>query len=172
MGVCTQFAVHAEALPNNWSAVQLLPSLQLVGHELGGSQVSPGSMTPLPQLGWQSGSLLALQPAGQQPSEAPHAVMAVCWQRTLHSAALPTSVSAVQALPSLQLVGQELGGSQVSLASMTPLPHTGVQLGSLVALQPEGQQPSSRPHWVTCWRTQRAVQFSAEPCMVSVVQGF
>ena len=56
-------------------------------------------------------------------------------------------MSVVQAMPSLQLVGQELGPdtipvSQVSPDSTTPLPQTAVQSVSLVALQPEGQQPS------------------------------
>jgi hypothetical protein len=48
--------------------VQALPSLQLVGHELGGSHVSPLSTTPLPQLAEQSVSVAASQPVGQQPS--------------------------------------------------------------------------------------------------------
>ena len=39
-----------------------------VGHEDGGSQVSPASWMLLPQVGEQSLSLLALQPVGQQPS--------------------------------------------------------------------------------------------------------
>ena len=59
----------------------------------------------------------------------------------------PVSVSVVQALPSSQLVGQapvpdKIPLSQVSPDSTTPLPQTGVQSVSLVALQPEGQQPS------------------------------
>src|SRR5438477_545644 len=89
-------------LPVVVSTVHALPSLQLAGHVPGGSQVSPGSMTPLPQLAEQSESVFALQPAGQQPSPAAHAVM-----------------------PSLQLAGHDEGGSQVSPGSITPLPHDG-----------------------------------------------
>ena len=48
----------------------------------------------------------------------------------------------VQALPSSQEVGQEDFGSQVSPFSTTPLPHFGEQSESLLALHPEGQQPS------------------------------
>ena len=57
--------------------VQALPSLQVVGQVDPGSQVSPGSTTPLPQLGEQSESVFALHPAGQQPSPATQVVMVV-----------------------------------------------------------------------------------------------
>ena len=76
-------------LPVIWSMVQELLSLQVVGQEVAGSQVSPFSTTPLPQLGEQSESVLAVQPAGQQPSPATQAVMAVWLQATLQLALLP-----------------------------------------------------------------------------------
>jgi hypothetical protein len=50
-------------------------SLQLVGHELIGSQVSPDSTVPLLQRTEQSLSVLLLHPAGQQPSLDRHCVM-------------------------------------------------------------------------------------------------
>ena len=63
------------ALPVMTSLVQASPSLQLVGQLPCGSQVSPLSKTPLPQVCEQSLSVAASQPAGQQPSAAMHAVM-------------------------------------------------------------------------------------------------
>src|SRR5439155_21811148 len=74
IGVCWQAAVQLLALPPKVSTVQGLPSLQAVmscGHEAGGSQVSPDSSTLLPQVGEQSGSVLALHDDGQQPSRGP-----------------------------------------------------------------------------------------------------
>jgi hypothetical protein len=68
-----------------------LPSLQEVGQEDFGSQVSPFSTTPLPQLGEQSESLLALHPAGQQPSPETQVVMVVWLQDTLQLALLPVT---------------------------------------------------------------------------------
>ena len=64
-------------------------SSQLVGQEAGGSQVSPFSTAPLPQVGEQSRSVLALHLARQQPSAAPQVVMAVWVQATLQVALLP-----------------------------------------------------------------------------------
>jgi hypothetical protein len=57
--------------------VQALPSLQFVGHELGGSHVSPISTTPLPQLAEQSESVAAPQPVGQHPSPGVQVLMAL-----------------------------------------------------------------------------------------------
>jgi hypothetical protein len=51
--------------------------------------------------------------------------MGTLLQATLQLDAEPVSRSVVHALPSLHVVGQEDGGSQVSPASTTPLPHTG-----------------------------------------------
>ena len=53
IGVCEQAAVQAAAEPARVSAVQALPSSQLAGQGLAGSlgsQVSPGSNFPLPQV--------------------------------------------------------------------------------------------------------------------------
>jgi hypothetical protein len=69
--------------------MQALPSLQEVGQDDAGSQVSPGSTTPLPQDGEQSESLLAVHPAGQQPSPETQVVMEVWLQVTLQLALLP-----------------------------------------------------------------------------------
>ena len=41
-----------------------------------------------------------------------------------------------------QLCGHEASGSQLSMASMAPLPQTMPQSLSLVVVQPDGQQPS------------------------------
>jgi hypothetical protein len=69
--------------------VQALPSSQDVGQDEAGSQVSPFSTTPLPQLGEQSESVLAVHPAGQQPSPEIQAVRLVWLQATLQLALLP-----------------------------------------------------------------------------------
>ena len=87
-------------------------------------------------------SLLLVQPAGQQPSLAAQAVIAVCEQATLQLAALPVIVSVVQTSPSLQFCGQLPTGSQVSPLSRTPLPQVREQSVSVLASQAEGQQPS------------------------------
>src|SRR5438105_2225096 len=57
MSLCTQDEVQVLGFPITKSLVQAMPSLQLAfdcGQLAGGSQVSPSSTTPLPQLGWQS----------------------------------------------------------------------------------------------------------------------
>ena len=69
--------------------MQAFLSSQEVGQEDFGSQVSPLSTTPLPHFGAQSESLLALHPAGQQPSPATQVVMAVWVHATLQLALLP-----------------------------------------------------------------------------------
>ena len=51
-------ALQVAGLPVIVSIVQELPSLQFCGQLAGGSQVSPASTTPLPQLTEQSLSLL------------------------------------------------------------------------------------------------------------------
>jgi hypothetical protein len=60
-----------------------------VGQEVFGSQVSPFSTTPLPHFGEQSESVLALHPAGQQPSPETQVVTGVWLQATLQLALLP-----------------------------------------------------------------------------------
>jgi len=77
--------------PTSRSCVQGFASAQVVGHAPGRpgamavSQVSFGaSTTPSPQVEEQSGSVAAVQPAGQQPSlAAAQAVTTVVWQRAL-----------------------------------------------------------------------------------------
>lgn len=144
---CVQLSVQDAALPAVPSMVHALESLQLsIWHMLGGSQVSPPSRVPLPQVGEQSLSVLALQPGGQQLSPFSQAVMVWCAQADVQLAGLPVGVSRVHATPSLQLIiAHALGGSQVSPASTIRLPQLAEQLLSLVALQPPGQQPS--PFW-------------------------
>ena len=136
--------------------------------EAGGSQVSPDSTTPLPQVGGQSESalvVLVLHPVGQQPSPALQAVMAVWVQAAVQLALLPVSPSTVQALPSLQeaRVGQEEGRSQVSPDSTTPLPHLGVQSESLFALHPAGQQPSPETQVLMAVWLQATLQLALLP---------
>ena len=77
-----------------------LLSLQLTGQLDGGSHVSPGSTTPLPQLEVQSLSVFESHPAGQQPSLFTHATMEVCEHATLQLSGLPVMVSFVHELPS------------------------------------------------------------------------
>jgi hypothetical protein len=154
-------AVQSAALPTSTSLVQTFPSSQLVGQLPGGSQVSPGSTTPLSQRGAQSLSLFALHPAGQQPSPPVQVTTGRWLQVALQVVALPPRVSRVQAFPSLQLVGQDAGGSQVSPGSTTPLPHTAGQSPSLAAVQPAAQQPSPPAHTATGVWVQPAVQAEA-----------
>jgi hypothetical protein len=90
----------------------------------------------------QSSSSAALQPAGQQPSPGTQDTMSLNSHRALQLAALPVRVSTVHRSLSSQLLGQVEVGSQVSLASMVPLPQVVEQSMSRVASQPAGQQPS------------------------------
>jgi hypothetical protein len=63
-----------------------------------------------------------------------------------------------------QAVGQEASGSQVSFASLTPLPHTIRQSLSSLPLQPAGQQPSFDLH-IDSWpdSTHMALHSAALP---------
>jgi hypothetical protein len=149
MAVLLQATLQVAALPVSWSRVQALPSSQVAGHVVAGSQVSPASRTPLPQLAEQSVSAVASQPTGQQPSPGAHALMAVWLHATLQLAALPVIWSWVHALPSSQLAGHVVAGSQVSPASTTPLPQLAEQSESSAALHAAGQQPSPPTHVVT-----------------------
>jgi hypothetical protein len=94
-------------------------------------------------------SLPWLQPGGQQPSPFWQAVMRGCGlgHCALQLAALPVSVSMVQASPSSQVVGQL--PSQVSGASTVLLPQVLEQSLSLAWVQPAGQQPSPLAQVVT-----------------------
>lgn len=109
--------------------VHAFPSLQSVGHRRVGSQVSPRSITPSPQLPEQSSSRLESQPVGQHPSRLTQVVMPMNSQVALQLALEPTSLSAVQAVPSSHAAGQLDGGSQVSPGSMLPLPQVAPHAG-------------------------------------------
>jgi hypothetical protein len=104
------------------------------------AQFSVPSFTPFPQRAGQSESLLLLHPEGQQPSPELHAVTGACVHTTSQLPAFPVLTSVVHALPSLQLAGQL--PSQISPGSTTPFPHVAPQSLSVLALQPDGQQPS------------------------------
>jgi hypothetical protein len=143
----------------------------MAGQETGqGSQVSLCSLMPLPHRAAQSGSLLALQLEGQQPSSGWHLV---CWASGMHSAAqVPEFTSLRSWQPSGgHSVGQEVSGSQVSLPSLVPLPQTTRQSLSVSGVQPIGQQPSPSVQPVI-WpdSAQRAVHWSAAPCRTKPVQ--
>src|SRR5690348_12318623 len=90
-------------------------------------------------------SFRAAQPVGQQRSDvAPEQVrIGMCSHLTLQAFGSPESFSAVQGSPSsAQVVGQLLGGSQVSDISTRPLGQTGTQSESVAPVQPVGQQRS------------------------------
>jgi hypothetical protein len=170
MGEKLHAAEQLAALPVRRSMVQALPSLQLVGHVDGRSQVSPVSTTPFPQLGEQSLSLLALHPGAQHPSPDLHSVMGEKLHAAEQLAALPVKWSMVQALPSLQLVGHVDGKSQVSPTSTTPFPQLGEQSLSLLALHPGAQHPSPDLHSVMGEKLHAAEQLVALPVSESMVQ--
>ena len=140
-----------------------LPSSQLVGQELGGSQVSPLSTTPLPHPAEQSESLAEVQPVGQHPSPVAQVLMAPWLQATLQFWALPVSWSTVHASPSSQLVGHEIDGSQVSPLSTTPLPQLAEQSVSLAEPQFAGQQPSPEAHALMAPKLHARLQVAALP---------
>jgi hypothetical protein len=137
-------------------------------------------MTPLPHLDGQSASVLALQPAAQHPSVAVplQAVIEVCEHVGSQLVMLPPCVSTVHESPSSQLKVLHSGvageASQVSFPSRTPLPHTGAQSLSFVALHaprpPPGQHPSPLTQAVTGLCAQVMLHVAAAPFCVSVVQ--
>ena len=137
----------------------LMSTWQVVGQFP--SQLSPASRTPFPHLGWQSLSLFAFAPGGQQPSPLFASAITV-WEHTrLQPWADPTPRSCVHALPSSQLRSHL--PSQVSARSTTPLPHTGWQSLSLFAFAPGGQQPSALRGRVMKLLVHIALQRSLEP---------
>jgi hypothetical protein len=159
MGKYRQAALQFAELPIKVSVVHTTLSLQCDGQDDDGSQVSLASTVPLPQLAEQSLSLALLHPDGQQPSPGAQRVMGWWEQAILQVLALPVSKSMVQAMPSLQEVGQEAGGSQVSPGSRVPLPQWGEQSSSVALLQPAGQQPSPLAQAVmgSCWQAESQV---------------
>jgi hypothetical protein len=156
--------VHAAAVPLVVTMVLALftQAVCRAVQALAGSQVSPRSTTPLPQLGAQSLSLLALQPDGQQPSLLAQAVcMPAFTHATLHIAAVPVRLRSWQPIAG-QVVGQL--PSQVSPLSTMPLPQRTAQSASVVLLQVLGQQASPAVHAVvTVVFTQCASQLAALP---------
>jgi len=121
----------------------------------------------------QSLSVAEVQPVGQQWSAAAveQVVIGTWRQAALQVSGLPTSTSAVHGSPSSgQVVGQVLGGSQVSPFPTWPSPQTGRQSESLVSSQPTGQQPSSLRQATMARCVHPRVQFWIEPLSMSVVQ--
>jgi hypothetical protein len=115
----------------------------------------------------------AEQPVGQQKSafDPEQAVMGTCRQAALQWTGSPMSCSFVQGSPSSgQLVGQVLGGSQVSPAPIRPSGQWGLQSESVAVVHPAGQQPSSSRQAViaSCWQVR--VQPATEPEARSTVQ--
>jgi hypothetical protein len=150
-----------------------------IGHEESGSQVSPDSTTPLPQLAGQSTSRLAsdvLQPGGQQPSAVvPLHAFCVVVHLKLQVAGDPEGVTTSQQFgPGAQELGHVEGGSHVSPAvvSMNPSPHP-AQSESLPAVHPAGQHWSlpAVEHVFGAW-LQTTLHVDALPVCVSVVQLF
>jgi hypothetical protein len=89
----------------------------------------------------QSRSFCAVHPTGQHRSLAAlEQVFGVCWQTTLHVAAVPVCGSSVQSFWSSH-TGHDPGGSHVSPGSTRPLPQP-AQSVSVIALHAAGQQPS------------------------------
>ncbi len=150
--------------PTSLSRVQAMPSSHAIGHApaplaMPTSQVSLGSTTPLPQLGEQSVSDVASQEAGQQPSPDTQEVTGEFLHDAEHPE--PTSVSAVQAIPSSQDFGQApvpdwIAVSQLSGGSTVPLPQLAEQSESDCGSQPAGQQPSPFAQLVISVRAQDA----------------
>jgi len=92
----------------------------------------------------QSLSTWEVHASGQQPSPLSQTDTGSSWQRALHALAAPVTCATVQALAVLHdaCVGQLSGGSQVSSASITPLPQVAEQSESVSGVAPPGQQPS------------------------------
>ncbi len=131
--------------------VQALPSLQSVGQTLAGSQVSPGSTCPLPQLAEHSESFACVQPEPQQLSLLRHSAICLYSQRRLQVWAEPTSSSVVQAVPSSHVDGHVLGGSQVSPGSIFWLPQTASH-----------ETPPSKPHFAMAPPCTRSISFRSK----------
>jgi hypothetical protein len=140
---------------------------QLVGQSP--SHCSPFSLTPLPQTGAQSESLLALAAFGQQPSPLLAVVIAAAPHATLHICGEPWSLPGWQASTAghdvLQLP------SQISPESITPLPHETGQSLSLPEFAPVGQHWSPLAAFVIGVWLQTASQVATAPLNVSTVHG-
>jgi hypothetical protein len=88
----------------------------------------------------------------------------------LHIAEDPVRTFIVQAFMSSHVAGQF--PSQVSPASTTPLPQTGAQSVSFVALQPGAQQPSPPAHAVIGGYEHVTLHCAAFPVRTFVVHAF
>jgi hypothetical protein len=166
----TQLAVQAAADPISFLRMQPF-HMQVAGQLDGGSQVSPVSTAPLPHLGEQSLSMLALQAGGQQPSPAVHAVCATSSTHWAWQVPPLTSRRCWQPMAGHE-VGQLVSGSHVSpqVASIWPLPQVQLQSLSVAVVQPDGQQPSPDAQ-VVCGpsSTHLAVQLAAVPVSLRFV---
>jgi hypothetical protein len=167
-GVLVHLTLQAPAVPVRTSVVHALLSLHVVGQLP--SHVSVPLTLPSPQNGFvQSLSPGAEQPLGQQVSPLVQTVSGALVHLTLQALAVPVRTSDVQALPSLQVVGQL--PSQVSPGSTTPLPHGGGwQSMSPGRAQPLGQHESPLAQVVTALCVHWNVQAAALPVDASVVQ--
>jgi len=177
MGTWRQVTSQCSGSPTSSSVVQGSPSSgQVVGQVVLGSQVSPAPTCLSPHLPAQSLSLSALQPGGQQPSSFMQPTMGAWVQRRVQLALDPLARSVVQASSSSQVRAQAPGSpaviarSQASPASTAPSPQTGVQSGSLAAVQPAGQQLSPEVQAVIGTATHEEVQLVGDPRKVSVMQ--
>jgi hypothetical protein len=140
IGLFVQSAVHWPALPSGISIVQAFLSSQELGQSEP-SHFSFPSLRPFPHIALQSESLLAFAPSGQQPSPPAGLVIGVFEHSALHEPAFPISLSAVHGSLSSHEEGQS-SPSQISLPSLTPLPHISVQSLSSLAFAPGGQHIS------------------------------
>jgi hypothetical protein len=142
IATCVHVTLQFMSLPLRTSSVHGSSSRQSCGHGvlLDGSHVSPAALstTASPHRAEQSLSVSGVQPLGQQPSPPAQASITVVRQTRLHSSGVPDADTRRQALLSGHF-GQLSGGSQVSPASVTPLPQTGAQSPSFEAFAPLGQ---------------------------------
>jgi hypothetical protein len=138
-----------QPLPVTPSCVHGLLSSQFAALGQFPSHFSPRSTVPLPHFGWQSLSLFAFAPFGQQPSPLNGLPIAISVHKLLQLFTLPVNRSIVQALLSLQAVGQGstvLWGSHNSPKSMTPSPQLAEQSASFAREHVDGQHPSPDLH--------------------------
>jgi hypothetical protein len=160
-------ALQLSAAPTRTSIVHDAPSVHAVGHDAP-SQISPASTTPLPQVGEQSESELALQPGAQQPSPPVHCAIGWNVHAALHVDGDPVSTSPVHALPSSHAVGHD-APSHVSPGESTPSPQNAEQSESSATVHPAGQQPSPAAHVTIGSKLHAALHDDGEPASVSVV---
>lgn len=164
-----QLTLHELAEPTSFSWVQPRAAAQLV-RQLP-SHVSSPVVAPSPQRVSQSSSLPAFAPLGQQPSPRLGEVTGEFSHFTLHCTGVPSGVSVVQGSLSSQFIMQS-APSQVSLASLTPLPQVGEQSESVVEFAPIGQQSSPAAATVICVDTHSASHVAAPPMSMDALHSF